>query len=159
MINKIVLSPNIEDEYKDKRATAYYSFLKTSTLIERQIKSSLRKYELTHLQLNVLFVLYHLRPTVLSLSELKQKLILDSPDLSRLVDRLVKKGLLSRGECKENRRKVNISITKSGVTLFEKAHMECKIDLDNFFQSNVSIKEAEALNDILCKMRNSLIQT
>jgi MarR family transcriptional regulator, 2-MHQ and catechol-resistance regulon repressor len=74
--------------------------------------------------------------------------------VTRLLDRLVKKGFVLRETCPENRRKIDISVTESGIELFHKAHFEAKKALRNYFEDQVSKDEANELRKILNKMRS-----
>lgn len=150
------INQQIVGENKNKRALAYFSFLRTSSTIESQLKKTLKEFDLTHSQLNVLSILYMNHPETLSLKEVKEKLIVESPDLSRLVNRLLTKGWVDRSLCNENRRKVDLSLTKRGADVFERAHTEAKNSVHSYFKGVLSEKEVSSLLDILRKMRNSL---
>ena len=70
-----------------------------------------------------------------------------------MLDRLVKKGYVTRDTCEESRRKIDISITKSGEDIFLQAHQAGKKSLNNFFEEQISAKEATELRRILHKMK------
>jgi DNA-binding MarR family transcriptional regulator len=77
----------------------------------------------------------------------------NNPDVTRLMDRLVKKDFVVRQTCPENRRKVDISLTDSGRRLFEAAHLAAKQALGNFFEDQITEEEATELRRILHKLR------
>ena len=93
---------------------AYYKFLRTASRIEQRIKMTLKPFGLTHAQLNILFSLAKKHPNPLSPNEIKKSLLVNSPDVTRLIDRLCKKSLVSRATCPENRRKVDVVIQIRG---------------------------------------------
>ncbi len=70
----------------------------------------------------------------------------------RLIDKLLLKELVSRGVCKNNRRKIEVSITSKGLALLEKIDPELdkleKLSLDNLSSNEVAI-----LNELLEKIR------
>lgn len=132
---------------------AYFNVLKTGSWIEEQIKSTLRPWGLTHAQLNALYILFEKDPDPVSASDLKKKILVSSPDVTRLMDRLVIKGLVDRMICPDNRRKIDISLTDSGRKLFREAHQSVKQALGNFFEKELSEAEAKALIDLMQKMR------
>jgi DNA-binding MarR family transcriptional regulator len=141
---------------KDSRsihAVAYFNLLKTGSWIEERIKTALKPFSLTHAQLNVLHVLMESDPTPVSAKELKEKILVANPDITRLLDRLVNKGIVHRMTCPENRRKIDISLTDHGKDLFEKAHLSAKQAVDNYFEDKISEKEAKKLRKILHKLR------
>ena len=92
-------------------------------------------------------------PEPVSASDLKEKMLVNNPDVTRLLDRLIKKGLVLRKTCPENRRKINISLTENGKELFEKAHEEAKHSIGNYFEDKITEKEAWKLRKILQKLR------
>ena len=141
------------EEMKSIHALAYFNLLKTVSWVEEIIKKSLKPYHLTHAQLNALYVLFENDPDPVSANELKERILVNNPDVTRLMDRLVEKGYVHRETCPENRRKVDISFTESGKTLFLEAHLAAKDALGNFFEDQITREEATELRRILHKLR------
>lgn len=141
------------EDLNSTHALAYYNILRTSNWIEARIKTALKPFDLTHAQLNVLHLLYENHPQPLSANELKTKILVNNPDVTRLLDRLVKKGFVTRETCEKSRRKIDISITKSGEEIFLRAHQAGKKSVKNFFEDKISTEEAVELRRILRKMR------
>ena len=88
----------------------------------------------------------------MSNSTINQRILVKSPDLTRLLDRLVKKNLVDRQICPENRRKMNIKLTGHGKQVFKKANNDAKRSVNNFFE-NLTEKEAGQLREIMRKVR------
>ena len=141
------------EDIKTIHAIAYFNLLKTGSWVEDKVKYALKPFDLTHAQLNVLHILYDNSPEPVSASELKKKMLVSNPDVTRLLDRLVKKGYVLRKICPENRRKMDISLTESGKILFYKAHGSAKNSLGNFFANQITEDEATELRRILHKIR------
>jgi DNA-binding MarR family transcriptional regulator len=133
--------------------SAYFNLLKTGSWIEEQIKSALRPYGLTHAQLNALYILFEKDPEPVSANDMKRKILVSNPDVTRLMDRLVMKGYVERMICPDNRRKIDISLTDSGRKLFRDAHQSVKQALGNFFEQQLTEVEAKELMDLVRKMR------
>ena len=74
-----------------------------------------------------------------------------SPDLTRLMDRLVKKELVERQLCPENRRKIEIKISDKGLKLLE--NMDAVTEYSEKIMQSLSEKEANQLSDLLDKLR------
>ena len=132
---------------------AYFNFLKTGSWIEERIKVALKPFNLTHAQLNALHALMEHDPSPVSANELKKSILVSNPDVTRLLDRLVKKNFVLRKTCSENRRKIDISLTESGRKLFKEANIAAKQVLDNFFEKKITEDEATELRRILHKIR------
>src|SRR5210317_1465756 len=97
------------EEIRSIHALAYFNLLKTGSWIEERVKKALRPLNLTHAQLNALYILYENDPEPVSVTELKERILVSNPDVTRLLDRLVKKGYVLRETCEHNRRKIDIS--------------------------------------------------
>jgi DNA-binding MarR family transcriptional regulator len=134
-------------------ALAYFNLLKTGSWLEDIIKGALKPLNLTHAQLNVLYILNENDPEPVSASTLKKKILVSNPDVTRLLDRLVKKGFVLRETCPENRRKIDISLTDPGRSLFVEAHQVAKLALGDFFANQITEDEARELRRILHKIR------
>ena len=102
---------------------------------------------------NVLRILKGSKPKSISPSEIKEVMLDKSPDLTRLLDKLVEKGLVDRNLCPENRRKMDVLITKEGENMVKqiaKKQMEIqKEQLQHFTE-----EEAEQLSNLLDKFRS-----
>lgn len=81
---------------------------------ERFLKSSA---SLTNNQYNVLRILRGSHPTRLTCSDIADRMIDRDPDVTRLVDRLEARGLVSRGRRAKDRRIVEVGITDAGLEL------------------------------------------
>ncbi|PCE64242.1 MarR family winged helix-turn-helix transcriptional regulator [Sediminicola luteus] len=132
---------------------AYFSFLGVSERLSRNIKMALKPFGITHAQLNVLHLLYEAAPQTLCARELKSKMVVQQPDLTRMMDRLVDKGLVDRAENAENRRMLSIGLTAKGVNTFEAAYKEAKNSVGHFFSDFLSKEEAVQLTRILDKLK------
>ena len=142
------------EDFNSIHAIAYYNILRTSSWIEARMKEALKPFNLTHAQLNVLHLLYENHPRPVSANELKAKILVNNPDVTRLLDRLVKKGYVTRNTCPESRRKIDISISDSGEDIFLQAHQAGKKSVRNFFEAQITTEEAIELRRILHKMRD-----
>ena len=134
-------------------SSAYFNLLKTGSWVEERMKETLKPFNLTHAQLNVLHILMENDPGPVSANDLKNRILVSNPDVTRLLDRLVKKGYVLRSTCPENRRMIDISMTDSGRTLFNEAHSAGKQSVGNFFEDKITVEEATELRRILYKIR------
>ena len=73
--------------------------------------------ELTLHQYNVLRILRGSHPAGLPSGEIANRMIARDPDITRLVDRLEKRGLVRRARSRQDRRVVEVGITDAGLTL------------------------------------------
>lgn len=142
------------EENRTIHELAYFNLLKTGGWIEEIVKSTLKSFSLTHAQLNALYILSENDPNPVSANELKNKILVNNPDVTRLLDRLVKKNYVQRRTCPENRRKIDISLTDGGRAIFAEAHLSVKRALGDFFKQRITEEEARELRRILHKIRD-----
>lgn len=86
------------------------------------------RFGLSAQQYNTLRLLRSVAPGSMATLDLGRRLISRAPDMTRLLDRLEQRGLLSRQRPADNRRKVAVRITQPGLELLEEvqqAVLEC----------------------------------
>ncbi len=127
--------------------------LYTAEWVQHKVMLVLKEYGLTYIQFQVLRKLEVADPKPLPAGSFKNDYT--NSDITRLISRLESKGYVARKTCPDNRRMVDITITRSGKELLFKIMPDIEVSLHNFFQ-NVIEKE-EALNGVklLSKIRNA----
>ena len=91
--------------------------MRTGTTLRQGIAEVLRPFDLSPPQYNVLRILRGAAPEGLPCSEVGDRLVTRDPDVTRLLDRLEKRGLVARGRSERDRRVVTASITEDGTKL------------------------------------------
>lgn len=81
---------------------------------------SLKPFDISIQQFNVLSILRGQKGNPANLSTINERMVSKMSNTTRLVDKLLLKGFVSRSICKQNRRKVEILITKEGLKVLEK---------------------------------------
>ena len=106
---------------KRRRATcpeeaAFLDLLRTTDLLSRGLVQVLKTEDLSATQYNVLRILRG-APDGLPCGEIANRMITRDPDITRLLDRLEKRGLISRCRESKDRRMVTARITTEGSKL------------------------------------------
>lgn len=112
----------VRTEDKDFIKAAHISvidLISTGNWVQDQIFEVLKPFNLSNPQFNVLRILRGQKGKPASLSCISDKMIHKMSNTTRLVDKLLEKGLVDRIICPENRRKVEITITENGLKLLE----------------------------------------
>lgn len=91
---------------------SFIKLVRAADSVSSQVNEHLREYGLTVSQFGVLEALYHLG--VLNQSDLAQKLLKSTGNLTTVVDNLAKQGLVERRRCTEDRRVVYVHLTDAG---------------------------------------------
>jgi DNA-binding MarR family transcriptional regulator len=77
------------------------------------------RYDLTAQQYNALRLLRAVHPQTLPTLAVQARLVSRAPDITRLLDRLEARGLVTRDRSQANRRVVQVGITPAGLDLLE----------------------------------------
>jgi DNA-binding MarR family transcriptional regulator len=98
---------------------AYLNIQRTSNTLSQAISELLRSHDLTSAQYNVLRILRGAGEGGLNASDIAGRMISRDPDVTRLVDRLEKRGLVDRWRCSEDRRVVWTRLSQAGRDLID----------------------------------------
>ena len=98
---------------------AFIAILRVADGLERQAAAMLKRYGLTSTQYNALRILRGGGPRGLACSEIGDRMMSHDPDITRLLDRLKGRGLISRRRGQKDRRIIKTFISPSGLTLLE----------------------------------------
>jgi DNA-binding MarR family transcriptional regulator len=147
----------IEEEIKGRFRNDYHKGLINLTYTVKQLSyefyRSLKSHEITEQQYNVLRILRgFISEAPLSIGYIKERMLDKDSDVSRIVDRLYEKGMVSRIENPSDRRQKSIGITTKGLSLLERMH-ECEKNVDKLLV-NLTEEEVKELNRLLDKIRS-----
>ncbi len=98
---------------------AYLNVQRTANALADEIGDLLRAHQLTPPQYNVLRILRGAGDKGLTASEIGDRMITRDPDVTRLVDRLEKRGLVERWRCTEDRRVVWTRASAAGLAAIQ----------------------------------------
>jgi DNA-binding MarR family transcriptional regulator len=96
----------------------FVSLWRTADLLARRLELVLKSADISPTQYNVLRILRG-APDGLPCGEIGNRMISRDPDITRLLDRLDKRGLISRTREKKDRRMILTRITALGLKLLE----------------------------------------
>jgi DNA-binding MarR family transcriptional regulator len=113
-----------------------------------RFNAALKPFDVSLPQFNVLRILRGMKGKPAHLGTLNERMVTPMSNTTRLVDKLVRKGLVTRRICPTNRRKIEIQITVEGLKTLN--------DIDPVIESvehevlgNMSPRELEELNALL----------
>lgn len=143
----------IKSNIKDERTKLILNILYTSNWIDKIYAPIFKKNGITNAQFNILRILKGSSPTPLSVGEIKDRIMFKQTDITRMIDRLVEKGLVTRCLCENNRRKMDVSISEVGEKLLSKINPEIDAAGKKHFSENITTEEAQEANITLDKLR------
>lgn len=121
-------------------------------IILESLNDILKPFDLSPEQFNVLRILRGQNKKTTNMCVIQERMITKSSNTTRLIDKLLLKGLVTRNVCRENRRKIEVTITKKGLDVLEQLDPKL-VENENYFASNLSETELEQLNLLLEKYR------
>ena len=107
--NKPVRYPTVEEK-------TFLEVIRTAEQLTHDVAALLKADDLSGTQYNILRILRG-SPQGLPCGEIGRRLITREPDITRLLDRMEKRGLISRSRDTKDRRTVLTRITKAGLDL------------------------------------------
>ena len=146
----------IEEELKGRFRNEYHKGLINLTYTTKQLSyefyQSLKRHGIAEQQYNVLRILRGFRSKEqITIGFIKERMLDRDSDVSRIVDRLFDKGLLTRKENSGDRRQKSVAITDKGLSLLDSMH-EC-VKKEDVLLNNLTEEEVRELNRILDKIR------
>lgn len=139
-------------KFRSDFAKAIINVIYTSNWISGQQNEILKPYDLSVQQYNVLRILRGQNPNPITVNAIIDRMMDKMSNASRLVDKLLTKGLVLRRECPDDRRAVDILITEEGLSVLtelDEVQAQWEVSLHNLDES-----EALLLSDLLDKLRN-----
>lgn len=146
-IDEEIQSSKFEDNYHKAVINITYTYGWLSNAFRCQFE----RYNLTQQQFNILRILRGQYPNPATVNLLKERMLDKMSDASRIVDRLVQKGLVSRCTNRTDRRAVDIRISDIGLEILNKMDQEFKTK--DILKNNLTEEEAGQLSDLLDKLR------
>lgn len=152
--------PKIYEEIKQKKPlrtpgqVAAITIFRTADVVRHAVERSLSPFGLSNEQYNVLRILRGAGDSGLPTLEISNRMLSRSPNITRLIDRLIAKRLARRTRPKEDRRVVMVSLTPQGLELL--AHLDPVVDnvFDTFPPTTTA--EMEMLIDVLDRVRERM---
>lgn len=145
----------IEDEIKQKKfrnahQKAVINLIYTSNWLQNKNHNFFKGYGITGQQYNILRILKGQFPQSISATEIKNRLLDQNSDVSRLLTRLERKQLITKTTCPNDKRASDVNITEIGLNLLEEIDKNQK-DFDAVL--SLTPEEAKLLSDLLDKSR------
>lgn len=147
-LEKDISQRTFRNEYQKSIINLIYTY----NWMNEKMKSFFEKEDITGQQFNILRILRGAAVPISTL-QIRERMLDKMSDTSRIVDRLVLKGLAKKNICKGDKRLVDVSISTKGKKLLEKIdRYEHEIEA---ILGNLSVTEAKTLNNLLDKIRQA----
>lgn len=139
-----------QTKFKSPFQKALLNLIFTYNWMQNKQQAYFKPFGITPQQFNILRILKGQHPKGISGTEIKSRMLDKNSDISRLLDRLVKKNLVERRDCPHDKRASNIFITDPGLELLESLSKIQK-EIDSILE--LTEEEAILLSNLLDKAR------
>ena len=128
------------------------SLIYTASLVNYKLNEALKSHDISLEQFNVLRILRGQKGVASTLSNVQERMITKKSNTTRLIDKLVTKGFVKREINTENKRKINLNITNSGLEILKT--LDILIDkIEKELTSQLTNVETRELGMLLEKIR------
>ncbi|MFM2189645.1 MAG: hypothetical protein RL491_31 [Bacteroidota bacterium] len=137
--------------FKSDLQRAAVNILYTASWLSMKNTETLKPFDLTPQQFNVLRILRGQHPKPATVNLLMQRMLDKSSNASRLVDRLLEKGFVTRETNRQDKRAVDVFISQKGMDVLE--NIDKTIGLLENHLDHLTESEARMLSTLLDKLR------
>jgi len=142
------------ENFRSREQQATLGLLRTADAVKRSLAQVIEPHGITPQQYNVLRILRGAGPEGIPTLTIGERMIEQTPGVTRLVDRLERKGLVARNPCPTDRRRVFCRITPKGLDLLK----ELDDPINRWDAQAVSVlppSELDSLINLLDRVRAS----
>lgn len=151
------MTAKLEDEvfqrdFRNEYHKGVVNLVYTSGFINTALQQLFSRYDLTMQQFNILRILRGIYPDSCSNSYIKERMLDKNSDVTRIISRLISRGLVARQSSKADRRRVEICIEQAGLDLL--ALMDKNSCEEEQILQNLTEAEVQELNRLLDRIRS-----
>ncbi|HXZ80419.1 MAG TPA: MarR family transcriptional regulator [Terriglobales bacterium] len=154
------MTPHLQGEIKQRKpfvsleAEVYLNLQRTADALARKEAAVLKPFGLSATQYNVLRILRGAGKAGLPCGEIGERMITRDPDITRLLDRMEKRGLLQRARDSKDRRVVIARILRRGLDLLDELDAPL-VGLQKTLLKGLKAEELRTLSELLERARGA----
>jgi len=141
-----------QDSFSSEQQRLIMNLVFTGNALRADSNRMFKKHDLTNQQFNVLRILRGRKGCAITVKDIESRMLDKSSNVSRLIDKLLKKEYVERVACCNDRRRVDIKITIQGLSFLSSVDDEV-LAIEKKYISAVSVEEAILMNTLLDKLR------
>jgi DNA-binding MarR family transcriptional regulator len=135
------------EPFEDAAQEAMLNLFVAAAEVRRRVEQVCEKHDLQFSHHNVLRILRGVHPEGHPRCEIIERMLDPSPDVTRLIDKLVDRGLVRRTTSDEDRRMTIHTITADGLDLLERMGPEIR-EVQRWFDERVADRDLQHLSRI-----------
>ena len=146
------IDQELRHEFPNNKVRLIANLLFSTSWFKNKHQELLKPYQLSATQLNVLSILRG-NGDWMTMGSVKERMVEKSPNVTRMMDKILKKGWVERKRSEEDRRVVFVRISKDGVALLVEINEKLKAaKVEDML--NLTDEEAGLISELLDKMRS-----
>jgi DNA-binding MarR family transcriptional regulator len=140
-----------QKKFSSEQQKALLNIIFTASFLHAEQNRTLKPYQISTQQYNVLRILRGQKGNPASIALIQERMLDKQSNASRLIDKLEAKKLVNRIQCPADKRRAEITISETGLSIL----LELDDKIKNL-EKNIPLNELEAkeLNQMLNKVRN-----
>ena len=142
----------LQTKFKSPQQKAIINIRFTSNFLGNVQQNLMNQYDLTMPQFNILRILRGAVDAI-NVNTVKDRMIEKSPNTTRLMDKLIDKGLIERIRCEKDRRVVYVKISENGLAIL--SEIDKNTDINLLMNAGLTDEEANTLSELLDKSRST----
>lgn len=152
--------PSLREELKQSRSfdslelEAFLNLQRTAAVLAGPVNKLLKQHDLSPSQYNILRILRGQNGQGLPCTPIGERMVTRVPDVTRLIDKLIRMGLAARERSATDRRVVLITITDAGLNVLQELDSPIA-DVHQHVLGHLSERQLRELNKLLVKARST----
>lgn len=132
---------------------AIYQIIRTGHWVTDSISLELKEFGISEPQYNVLRILKGQKDTPITVENIASRMVQRSSNVTRIIDKLLTRGFVTRKECESNRRKMDINISKEGLDFLKLLDKKVDAFHEPMFDK-LTEQEAQTLTTLIKKLKD-----
>jgi DNA-binding MarR family transcriptional regulator len=133
--------------FEDRAQEAMLNLFVAAADVRRRVEDACAEFDLQFSHHNVLRILKGVHPEGHPRREINDRMLDPSPDVTRLIDKLVERGLVKRSRSEEDRRMTIHTITDDGLALLDELDPRIR-EVQQWFDERVADRDLAHLSRI-----------
>lgn len=144
-----------QQKFRNQQHKLLVNLIYSYNVLSSRMQDMLKSEGLTMQQYNILRILRGQHPNPVTNTMVKERMLDKNSDVTRIIDRMIRDGLVSRVNCEADRRRVDINITQSGLDILDR--LDARSSEMDALAASLSDEEAAVFNDLLDRLRDGRV--
>ncbi len=150
------IDDEVQTQFPDEFTKLWVNVMFTSSWVSAKQVEMFQPFNISPQQYNILRILRG-NGSWMKVHDIKSRMLDKSPNMTRLVDKLIDKGWVERKRCDQDRRVIYIQNTENGLTFVDKIGCTINFNEAHPIYSHFTRAEATQMNELLDRFREMQI--